>query len=215
MNKTYQIFCLVLVLLAPMAFSTSVVKLNLSEMTSKSDYIGKGIVEKKYSLWEQNNTKIYTYTAVKMSKNYKGSGSKVVVKTLGGRVDEIIMRVPGQAKFNENEEVLLFLEKNKKDIMSINKNLGISNYEAAHIGEYEIVGLSQGKFSIKEGGGEKIVYNGESFELELVTRQGMEKMELRAIPLDEFEKQIYNNLGHKEKGIFHLIKDFILNIFNF
>lgn len=216
MRKICKLFCIIFVLLVPIVFSTAVVKLNLTDMTAKADYIGKGMVEKKYSQWDDTKTKIYTYTVIKMNKNYKGNANKVVVKILGGLVDDIGMRVPGQVKFNENEEVLLFLEKKREDIASINKNLGISNYEAKHISEYEIVGFSQGKFSIKEENRKKVVTNDESFELELVTPQGVVKKEFEVIPLEDFEKQIYNNLGYKEKqDIIKLIKTFILKIFSF
>ena len=196
------------------AYSTTVVRLNLSEMTTKADYIGKGVVEREYSQWEDN--KIYTYTVVKVNKNYKGNKDKVVIKTLGGTVDDIAMKVPGQAKFNEDDEVLTFLEKQKDDVISVRKNLGISSYEAQHIPEYSIVGFSQGKFSIKDENGKKIVHNDETFELELVTHEGIVNKEFKSIPLEEFEKQIYKHLGYKEKKtIFQIVKNFILKIFSF
>jgi len=214
MNKNFTIFCLILILLVPIVLSTSVIKLNLSEMTSKSDYIGKGIVEKKYSQLEDN--KIYTYTVIKVDKSYKGSNKKVVVKTLGGTVDDILMKVAGQAQFNENDEVLMFLEKKKENIASVSKNLGVSSYEAKSISEYEIVGFSQGKFSIKEENGKKIVRNDETFELSLVTDDGIVKNGFKSIPLDEFEKQIYANLVYEEKpNFFQAIKNLISRIFHF
>ena len=201
-------------LIIPLAYSTTVMRLNLSEMTAKADYIGKGFVEKGYSQWEDG--KIYTYTTIKVDKNYKGSNNKVVVKTLGGVVDDIGMKVPGQAKFNENDEVLLFLEKKNNDVAGIGKNLGMSNYEAKKTSEYEIVGFSQGKFSVKEENGKKVVHNDETFELELLTPEGIAKKEFKAIPLDEFEKQIYNNLGYKERPtLMELIRRFISKVFSF
>lgn len=212
----YKIFLAAFIILIPIVLGTSVVKLNLSEMTSEADYIGKGIVEQEYSQWEENNTKIYTYTSISINKNYKGNSKKVVVRTLGGVVGDIGMKVPGQAKFSEKEEVLLFLEKEKEDVAAISKNLGLSSYEAKHTPEYDIVGFSQGKFSIKEEDGGRIVHNDESFELTLITKEGAVTGEFKAMPLEEFEKQIYWHLGYKEKrGIFSYIKEFILKLFSF
>ena len=209
-KKILALTIFVFLILSTTVYSTTVVRMDLSDMTAKADYIGKGIVEKKYSQWEDN--RIYTYTVIKVNKNYKGNKDKVVVKTLGGTVDDIAMKVPGQAKFNENDEVLMFLEKKKENIVSVRRNLGISSYEAQKIPEYSIVGFSQGKFSIKGENSKKIVYNDETFELELVTQEGITKKEFKSIPLEEFEKQIYANLGYKEKQSFiQLIKNFILN----
>lgn len=216
MNKTCLILSLILILSLYPAFSTSVVKLNLSEMTSKADYIGKGIVEKTYSQWENNNTKIYTYTSININKNYKGNNKKAVIKTLGGVVGDIGMRVPGQAIFNEKEEVLLFLEEENDAIAKVSKNLGLSDYEAQTTSEYKIVGFSQGKFSIKDENEEKIVYNDEIFELALVAGDGIKKSEFKAMPLEDFEKQIHSGIKHQEEqGIFQHIKEFILKIFSF
>jgi len=201
-------------ILPTLVYSTTVVRLDLSDMTAKADYIGKGVVETKYSQWEDD--KIYTYTVMNVNKNYKGNKDKVVIKTLGGVVDDIGMKVPGQAKFNENDEVLMFLEKKKDDIISISNKLGVSNYEATHIPEYEIVGFSQGKFSIKLENDKKIVYNDETFELGLATEEGIVKKQFKSIPLGEFEKQINDNLGHEEKQSFgQLIKNFISKVFSF
>ena len=214
MKKINMIWLFMIFLIIPLAYSTTVMRLNLSEMTAEADYIGKGIVEKEYSQWEDG--KIYTYTVIKVNKNYKSSKDKVVVKTLGGVVDDIAMKVPGQAKFKENDEVLVFLEKKKENVISVSKNLGISKYEAPHTPEYEIVGFSQGKFSIKEENSKKIVHNDETFELGLITQEGVINKEFKSIPLEEFEKQIYKNLGYEEKqSFFQIIKNFILKIFSF
>ncbi|MEK6949317.1 MAG: hypothetical protein AABX34_03785, partial [Nanoarchaeota archaeon] len=93
MKKWIITVVLMFLMTALVAYATTVVRLNLSEMTAKADYIGKGTVEKKYSQWEDN--KIYTYTVMEVNKNYKGNKDKVVIKTLGGTVDDIAMKVPG------------------------------------------------------------------------------------------------------------------------
>lgn len=215
--KQYLILAFfIFILPLPIVLSTTVEEIDVSELVSKSDYIGKGIVETKYSQWENNNSKIYTYTVVDINKNYKGYDDKVVVKTLGGIVGEIGMKVPGQAIFKENEEVLLFLENNNEEnIASISTNLGISENEAKSMPEYNIVGFSQGKFSIKEENGEKIVYNDESFELGLMTEQGIVKREFKSMSLEEFEKQIYSYSDKKESNFFQKIMEFISKIFSF
>lgn len=50
------------------------------------------------------------------------------------------MLVPGTAEFHVKEDVLIFIEKDSGDL-------------------YRITGLSQGKFSIKEESGEKVLTN--------------------------------------------------------
>jgi hypothetical protein len=83
------------------------------------------------SEWNKDRTTIYTYTSLKVNEYIKGKGpEKIVIRQIGGKVGEIEVFVPGNARFDLGEEVFLFLEKGSK--------------------YYYVMGMAQGKFSVKK-----------------------------------------------------------------
>jgi hypothetical protein len=112
------------------AVATTVSKLSLEELVRKSGRIILGRCLSTESRWNQGNTLIYTYSKVAVTENFKGqAGGFVNVVTVGGTVDGITQTVSGMPQFEQDEEVVLFLEPSKNDL-------------------WQPVGLSQGKFRI-------------------------------------------------------------------
>ncbi len=60
---------------------------------------------------------IYTYVTIAVDERIKGFGigNELVVKQLGGRIDDLLMTVYDQAVFSVGEEVLLFLVERPRD----------------------------------------------------------------------------------------------------
>ena len=78
-----------------------------------------------------------SYAVIDVDETWKGTHqSRIVVKLLGGRVEEVELRVAGQAKLEPLDEVVLWLEARPRD------------------GTLYTTGLSQGawKVSLTAGG---------------------------------------------------------------
>ncbi len=74
----------------------------------------------------------YTYVRLKIEKNIAGADDlpqEIIIRQYGGELDGKVVKVHGQASFADHERTLLFLEKSK---------FGLN-----------IIGMSQGKYSIK------------------------------------------------------------------
>jgi hypothetical protein len=112
------------------AVATTVSKLSLEELVRKSGRIILGRCLSTESRWNQGNTLIYTYSKFAVTENFKGrAGGFINVVTVGGTVDGITQTVSGMPQFEQDEEVVLFLEPSTNDL-------------------WQPVGLSQGKFRI-------------------------------------------------------------------
>jgi len=117
--------------------ATTILRLSLEEMCQKADGIFLGRCISKESKWNEERTKIYTYVTIQLDKILKCQdpglkiGSKIVIKQLGGTVDNIGMKVSGISHFQPKEEVLVFLKRTTP-------------------GNYRVLGMAQGKYSIEQ-----------------------------------------------------------------
>ena len=112
--------------------ATVVKELSEEDMVNQSEEILIGTCASIRSEWNEEGTKIYTYITFSVHNVLKGGESpqQITIRQLGGEVGDIGMRVEGASVFEEGEEALLFLRAGRK-------------------GYHRVVGLSQGKFSIK------------------------------------------------------------------
>ena len=92
---------------------------DLKELTTNSDAIITGKVTQQTSSWDENKTRIYTLATVRVDEYIKGSnsGNTVTIKYLGGEVGEVGELYSHMPRFEDDEEVLVFL---KKDVNSAN-----------------------------------------------------------------------------------------------
>ena len=111
--------------------ASTVLALNLEQMTNRADTIFTGRVVNQRADWNADHTRIYTFITFEVEHYLKGGNSarKTTVRLLGGRVGPVIAHLPGTPKFIEGEEVLLFCAGREARIPSV-------------------LGLSLGKFTI-------------------------------------------------------------------
>jgi len=104
----------------------------IQELTKGADLIVTGKVHKKVSGWNDKKTRIYTKTTLQVDEVLKGKkgGATVEVTSPGGEVDGIGELYTHMPRFEDAEEVLVFLKKSEKD------------------GNYRVYNGEEGKISI-------------------------------------------------------------------
>jgi hypothetical protein len=123
----------VALLVAVPAMATIVKSLSLEDMVKEADVIVQGTVVQRTMSWNDERTRIYTVTDVRVADVLKGpvhAGETIHVRQLGGTVDGISQSIPGNAKLSPNEEVVLFLDRDEQKPL------------------HYIVGMAQGKFTV-------------------------------------------------------------------
>ena len=91
---------------------------DLKILSENADVIITGKVTQQSSGWNENKTRIFTHATIQVEEILKGTGlNSVVVSYPGGEVGEIGELYTHTPKFDNNEEVLVFL---KNDINSPN-----------------------------------------------------------------------------------------------
>src|SRR5262245_47282825 len=129
--KNVIVLSLGLALLASIpCLATTIEKLTLDDLVQKSGRIIVGKCISRESHWNDRNTLILTTARFAVSEPIKGSSDTFVdVVTVGGTLDGITQTVSGMPVFEPEEQALLFLEPSKN-------------------GQWQPLGLSQGKFKI-------------------------------------------------------------------
>lgn len=89
----------------------------IKTLSKKADIIITGKVIHKQSAWNQDKTRIYTTTTIKVNESLKGTvrENSVDVTYPGGEVGGIGELYTHMPVFDNNEEVLVFLKKDKKN----------------------------------------------------------------------------------------------------
>ena len=148
--------------------ATTVQRLNLDDLVLRSETIIVGRVVDSHSSWTKDGKLILTQTTVEVQERLKGPVVKSVqVTTIGGQVGKTILQVSGLPAFTPNETAVIFLERSN--------------------GYLTVLGLNQGKFSIRDG---QVTSNltGLSFS------DGATNSKFVRLPLDEFKRQIQQRL---------------------
>lgn len=101
------------------------------EMTRRADVVAIGKVTATRSEWDQNKARIVTRATMSVGEYVKGNaGNVMTITTPGGEVDGVGEWYSHMARFNKDEEVVVFAEKDKK-------------------GNYRVTGGSEGKIPVK------------------------------------------------------------------
>ena len=100
-------------------FSAAFAQLTSSEVESMSknaDLIITGKVTQQSSSWNEDNTRIYTRATIQVEEYLKGNNNSgpIIVSYLGGEVGEVGEMYSHMPRFEDNEEVLVFLKKDDK-----------------------------------------------------------------------------------------------------
>lgn len=120
---------------APDAQATVIVPLTIEDMARQSACVVRGRVLESTADWDKDHQRIYTQTKIEVLDPMYATGAMpktIVVRTIGGEVGKIGMRVSGVEKFAPNEEVVIFLRQDPVDAKL-----------------FQTVGMSQGKFSVE------------------------------------------------------------------
>jgi len=90
---------------------------SLSQLSDAATLIVRADVIAVHAQWDPGVNGIYTYATVDVSETWKGrlSSSRLVVKILGGRVDDVELRMHGAPHLTVGEDVALWLEVRPRD----------------------------------------------------------------------------------------------------
>ena len=101
----------------PVSFAQQI-QSGLRELSDGADVIVTGKVIEQTSSWNEDNTRIYTRATIEVQEHLKGNnpGSSLTVRYLGGEVGEIGEMYSHMPRFINNEEVLVFLKKDRNDL---------------------------------------------------------------------------------------------------
>jgi hypothetical protein len=124
--------CALIFLICTSSFATTVVRLSLDDMIRKAQSIVHGRVRSRTTHWSSNGKLILTTYTMDVQETIKGPASQSVELTaIGGKIGALTLYVSGMPSFETGEEAVVFIEKS---------------------GAYSVVvGLSQGKFSVRNG----------------------------------------------------------------
>jgi len=99
-------------------YSSAFAQLTSSEfksMSKNADLIITGKVTQQNSNWNENKTRIYTTATIQVEESIKGNSQSLVeVRYPGGEVGDVGELYTHMPKFENNEEVLVFLKKDEK-----------------------------------------------------------------------------------------------------
>lgn len=117
------------------AQATLVLPQDVGSMSREADWIVRGTVANQYASWDAEHRRIYTFTEIEVMETLhrkdREPEAALVVRTLGGEVGDVGMKVEGTARFEVGEEVLLFLRRSE-----------------AVTGTWMVVGMSQGLYRV-------------------------------------------------------------------
>ncbi len=125
------------------AAATIMIPLSIEDMTARAVTVVRARVADSSARWDGARKHIHTYTNLEILDVIAGDRAKgdvVVVRTLGGAVGEIGMKVSGTAKFESGEEIVVFLTQ-----------------EPLEAGTLRVVGMSQGKYDVRRDAGKPAI----------------------------------------------------------
>jgi len=161
------------------AGATSVMGVDLDQLTRQSDVVVHGTVKGKASRWSGDGRRILTDVQIEVRESFKGSPSRTVtVQQPGGVVGDIGQRVDGLATFEVGEEVVVFLER----------------WGSQH---FQVTGAAQGKFRVERSsdGTRAFAVPDRNADADLVDATGQAtKSRLQALELSELRDRVRSTL---------------------
>lgn len=148
--------------------ATTVERLSLEDLVRKAQRIVVGKVTGQRTHWSDDRRLILTTYTIEIQESMKGRPSySTELTTIGGKIGDLQLHVPGMAAFEKGEDAVVFIE----DVGRVST----------------VVGLAQGKFSITNGEVSNAV-------ADLTFPDGRPGKPLK-LPLESFKKQIRNLVG--------------------
>lgn len=116
-------------LLSPaIAGATQMLALSIEQLSREATQVVRGTVLRSAGAWGPEGRRIYTYTELEVRGVLAGEakvGEQLLVRSLGGQVGGMGMRVAGAPRLQAGEDVVLFLEAAPKE-RGVSRVLGMS-----------------------------------------------------------------------------------------
>jgi hypothetical protein len=134
MSKRIRFFLLILISLS--IHLTAIAQeetTKIKKLSQNSEVIITGKVIHKESSWNESKTRIFTRTTVQVDEYLKGSnsGTSIEISYPGGEVGDVGELYSHMPRFDDDEEVLVFLKKDDK------------------IKEYKVLNGEEGKITVR------------------------------------------------------------------
>lgn len=109
------VFGVIFIIFGQITSQSQTFRTELKALSKGADVILTGKVVKQQSEWTQNKSRIITKTTVQVDEYLKGnlSTGSVVISHPGGEIDGVGELYSHMPEFKDNEEVLVFLKKDK------------------------------------------------------------------------------------------------------
>lgn len=120
-----------------------VLSLTLEELVKQADLVVLGSCQETISAWDAEKKRIFTHIRVAIERCLKPCNcpSRITIRQLGGTVDDFSTKIAGAPEFQKGERVILFLKTSPTTF-------------------YQVLGMSQGKFSmIRKGASYYVMRN--------------------------------------------------------
>jgi hypothetical protein len=130
----YNLFLALALLSSSPLLASSIVELNIPQLTKSSDKVVTGKVIDQQTRWDDSGKYLITYSTVQIEDVVRGEAKQketVTVEQAGGTLDDTTQLVHGMVMLRMNQKLLLFLEKN------VNSPV------------HKVTGFSQGIFQIR------------------------------------------------------------------
>ena len=167
------------------AAATTMLRIELPELSQKADTIVHGTVRRMESRWSGDRRRIITDVEIEVTETLKGqAGSTVLLVQPGGRVGDIGQMVHGLPTFTPGEEVVVFLDRHGADA-------------------FRVTAMAQGKYQVRRAAdsrsGLAVPENtGEALLLDPTTRKPTTSTQ-QALTLDELKSTIRTALQQPGK----------------
>jgi hypothetical protein len=128
---------------AQAAQATVMIPLSIEDMTKESTAVVRGKVLDKSAAWDAEHKKIYTTTKIEVTEAIHATMSlpkQLEIRTMGGEVDGIGMKVAGTPSFLMGEDVVVFLRPDAKIATA-----------------YQVIGMAQGKYQIRQDSAGRVI----------------------------------------------------------
>jgi hypothetical protein len=167
------------------AAATTMLRINLPELSQTADTIVHGTVRRMESRWSGDRRRIVTDVEIEVTETLKGqAGSTVLLIQPGGQVGDIGQMVHGLATFTPGEEVVVFLDRHGANA-------------------FRVTAMAQGKYQVRRASDNRSVLavpenTGDALLLDPTTRQPTTS-EQRTLTLDELKASIRTALQQPGK----------------